>query len=108
MAQATFKNYFHNEYNNPNNTVSITDYYKGGTERISEIRVLNHEYRFLNGEHFFHTIINLFGNCNGFGGLGLKTIKSNEFQTREEAVTDAWKKVERWLKKNEGLEIVIQ
>lgn len=104
----TFKNYYHNESISPNNTTNITDYYKGGTNRISDIRVSNCEYRFLNGEHFFHTSITLSGNCNGYGGLGFKTIKSKEFQTREEAVTDAWKKVNRWLKKNEGFEAEVE
>lgn len=105
---ATFKNYFHNEHNNFNDTTNIEDRYTGGTERVSEIRVVSCEYRFLNGEHFYVTTASLSGNCNGFGGLGFKAIHSKECRSREEADCDAWKKVNKWLKKNEGFEVEVE
>lgn len=94
---ANFTNYYHNE-----NQGTITDYYKGGTDRISDIRINSTEYNFLNGEHFFCTSVVLSGNCNGYGGLGFKKLHSKECQTREEADASAWKKINNWLKKNEG------
>lgn len=92
-----FANYYHNETNS-----TITDYYKGGTDRISDIRISQTEYNFLNGEHFFVTTATLSGNCNGYGGLGFKKINSKECQSREEATENCMKKINNWLKKTEG------
>ncbi len=100
MAQ--FEKYYHNE-----NQGSVIDYYKGGADRISEIRVYSTEYNFSNGEHFFHTRIELSGNCNGYGGLGFKKINSKEAQSRAEADASAWKKTSAWLKKNENMTVEI-
>lgn len=99
---ANFTNYYHNENQN-----TIIDYYKGGTNRISDIRIDSTEYNFLNGEHFFCTSAVLSGNCNGYGGLGFKKLHSKEFQTREEADADCWKKIQKWLIKNEGIMVEI-
>lgn len=92
-----FTNYYHNE-----TYTTITDYYKGGTDRISDIRISQTVYNFRNEEPVFIATASLSGNCNGYGGLGFKRINSKECQSREEAIEDCMKKINNWLKKTEG------
>ena len=107
-----FTNYYHDEVYGKTPageivTTNIIDYYKGGTNRISEIRVSQVEYKFENGEHFFVTHASISGNCNGYGGLGFKKIKSNEFANREESKEQCWKKIRNFLKKHENMSVEI-
>lgn len=99
---ATFNNYYHNEIEN-----TIADYYNCESTRISDIRICSTEYNFLNGEHFFNTSATLSGNCNAFGGIGFKKINSGERSSREEADAKVWKKINNWLKKNEGITVEV-
>lgn len=89
-------------------TTSIHTSYVGGTDRVSEIRVDDCEYHFFDGDHFFVSYAALSGNCGKFGGIGIKKIRSSECQTREEANAQVWKKVNNWLKKNEGFEAEVE
>lgn len=108
-----FENYYHDVVVSKTqggeiHTTNIIDYYKGGNDKISDIRISQVEYKFLNGEHFFVTHASLSGNCNKYGGLGFKRIKSKEFDNREDSLENCWKKVNNFLKKNLGFVAVIK